>query len=70
MFTDDLQFCNLCGIHESVALSKIYSLRQTNARDFMQLRSTINDISYPFKQEEHHVFFLMYNYVTTPLLLQ
>lgn len=49
-----------------MVLSKINSLHQTNARDFMQLKSTMNDISYSFKQEKYHVFLLC---IITLLLL-
>ena len=39
-----------------MALSKIHSLGQMNARDFVQLKSSVKDIFYLFLQEEYHVF--------------
>ena len=51
----DLHFSELCGIHRSVTLSRINSLHQLNARDFVKLKGSVKDIPYPFIQAEYHV---------------
>ena len=58
MFTADLHFSELCGIHRSVTLSRIHSLHEMNARQFVKLKniSSVKNISYPFIQAEYHVF--------------
>ena len=56
LFTVDLQFSELCRIHRSVTLSRISSLHQMNARDFVKLKISLKDISYSFIQTEYHVF--------------
>ena len=70
LLTVDLHFSELCGIHRSVTLSRLNSLHQINARDFVKLKSRVKNNSYPFIQAEYHIFFTVYIYVTTLLSLQ
>ena len=56
LLTADLHFSELYEIHSSVTLSRIHSLHQMNARDFVKLKSSVKNISYPFIQAEYHVF--------------
>ena len=55
LFTVDQHFSEFCGIHPSVTLSRIHSLHQMNARDFVKLKNTVKNVSYPFIQAEYHV---------------
>ena len=55
LFTADLHFSELCGIHRSVALSRIHSLHQMNVRDFLKLKNSVKNFSYLFIQAEYHV---------------
>ena len=55
LFTVDQHFSEFCGIHLSVTLSRIHSLHQMNARDFVKLKNTVKNVSYPFIQAEYHV---------------
>ena len=66
LFTADLHFSELCGIHRSVTLSRIHSLHQMNEWDFLKLKSSVKDISYPFIQVEYHFFLPLI--ITLPLL--
>ena len=56
LFTTYLNFSELSGIHRSVTLSRIHSLHQMIARDFVKLKSSVKNISHPFRQAEYHVF--------------
>ena len=56
MFTADLHFSELCGVHRSVTLSRVHSLYQMNVGDFVKLKSSVKNISYPFIQAEYHAF--------------
>ena len=52
LFTVDLHFSELCGIHCSVTLSRNNTLHQMNARDCVKLKSSAKDVSYAFIQVE------------------
>ena len=56
LLLDYLQFSGLCGIQHSVTLSRIDSVHQMNATDFVKLKSSVKNISYFLIQAEYHVF--------------
>lgn len=56
LFTYDLQFSILPEIYGSVTLSIFHSLHGMNVRDFVQLKSCVKDIFYPFIHGKYHDF--------------